>query len=1111
LRLVRLELFGFKSFCERTVFHFNEGITSIVGPNGCGKSNIVDAIIWTLGERGTRSLRIKDMDDVIFHGSNGRKGLNIAEVTITLSDEKGEYSVRRRIFRDGTNEYFLNGRPVRLKDIHDFFLGTGVGTNSYAIIEQGRIEAFVQMKPKERKILIDEAGGITRFKEKKEEAEKRLEEVRLNLERVEDILREVQSSYKKAELEWERWKRYMELVERKRGVEIQILLDGLRRMKRNFDRANEKFLRLREEINKKMDEERALEERLNLKGRELSLNEKVLTELELKVVAKEKDFEAKLKEINYKRNEISLLSLRQKEIEEKIKDTTEKIIFCEEELKRLTVEESKVTEYINRRSSELKALVDLVNEMKEEMKGKEMELEKKRMEFFGTVSELTEVNNKISEIERKKRERDERERRIKEEKEGLEKRISSLEEQILNLKVRLESKKAELAECEKKLSKRNRELMTLKEQIEERERLITSFRMEKKAKEEYLRELGQLTGQKKENGGQKKLIDVIKVNQIEEALLERYFGRELECYVIEEGAHTLHEYLTAPGNYIFFPEKGIFEKREDGIAIKFKWVESGKEALDRILSGEEGIFVNGSIVIDSRGIILKESNRDTIDLKAEKERRRIQKEIGELEEKIEFVSKEHSELLSSWNNLERDHRDFMQKIGSLKKENENLEKEIWTYEAVLKEAEERLRRLDDFEALEEETILDSETQTDLYERKELLSKKKDESDSEIRSLKFLVEESRRSLEEVWERQRKLEIELEREKSKIPRIQAEKGNRMKELKELKDLELRLFSEREECKKRIETEILSLEALEKDCELIKEECNSNAKRVEELKIGIGLLHEERERMGSELKEKRKEIERIRAKSEALEKEVLLLSEKISQVEKVLSSTYNIDPEMAEGELSPPSVLEEERRAIEEEIESLGEINFRAEKEYYELKERAEFLEKQKEDLKSAMESLRRTISKIDSVSKDIFFETLDRVNDYYKRYVHRLFLGGEGYLKYNPETEGVEMFAQPQGKKITRMEMLSGGEKALSSLALLLALIEVNPPPFCFMDEIDAPLDDANLTYLLQMIKDLSKKTQIIFITHNRLTMEVSGTIYGITMEEEGVSKIVSVRL
>jgi chromosome segregation protein len=604
---------------------------------------------------------------------------------------------------------------------------------------------------------------------------------------------------------------------------------------------------------------------------------------------------------------------------------------------------------------------------------------------------------------------------------------------------------------------------------------------------------------------------VIKVNQIEEALLERYFGRELECYVIEEGAHTLHEYLTAPGNYIFFPEKGIFEKREDGIAIKFKWVESGKEALDRILSGEEGIFVNGSIVIDSRGIILKESNRDTIDLKAEKERRRIQKEIGELEEKIEFVSKEHSELLSSWNNLERDHRDFMQKIGSLKKENENLEKEIWTYEAVLKEAEERLRRLDDFEALEEETILDSETQTDLYEKKELLSKKKDESDSEIRSLKFLVEESRRSLEEVWERQRKLEIELEREKSKILRIQAEKGNRMKELKELKDLELRLFSEREECKKRIETEILSLEALEKDCELIKEECNSNAKRVEELKIGIGLLHEERERMGSELKEKRKEIERIRAKSEALEKEVLLLSEKISQVEKVLSSTYNVDPEIAEGELSPPSVLEEERRAIEEEIESLGEINFRAEKEYYELKERAEFLEKQKEDLKSAMESLRRTISKIDSVSKDIFFETLDRVNDYYKRYVHRLFLGGEGYLKYNPETEGVEMFAQPQGKKITRMEMLSGGEKALSSLALLLALIEVNPPPFCFMDEIDAPLDDANLTYLLQMIKDLSKKTQIIFITHNRLTMEVSGTIYGITMEEEGVSKIVSVRL
>jgi len=245
MKLSRLEIFGFKSFLNRTVFQFGEGITSVVGPNGCGKSNIVDAIVWVLGERGTKSLRVKDMGDVIFHGSNGKRPVNIAEVTLDLTEGDKEFIVKRRIYRDGTNEYSLNGKIVRLKDVQDAFLGTGLGTNSYAIIEQGRIEALISMKPPERRIVIEEASGITRFEEKKRDAVARMTETSANLERIEDVYREVTVSFGKAEQEWERWKAYQELADRLHEIDRQLLLDGYARLRKRMTKVRERQADLR--------------------------------------------------------------------------------------------------------------------------------------------------------------------------------------------------------------------------------------------------------------------------------------------------------------------------------------------------------------------------------------------------------------------------------------------------------------------------------------------------------------------------------------------------------------------------------------------------------------------------------------------------------------------------------------------------------------------------------------------------------------------------------------------------------------------------------------------------------------------------------------------------
>ena len=303
LKLSRLEIFGFKSFLNRTVFQFGEGVTSIVGPNGCGKSNIVDAIVWALGERGTKSLRVKDMGDVIFHGSNGKRPVNIAEVSLELTDGDKDLVVKRRIYRDGMNEYFLNGNPVRLKDVQDVFLGTGIGLNSYAIIEQGKIESFIQMKPMERRIVIEETSGITRFEEKKRDAMARLEETSINLERVDDIYAEVTASFEKTEQEWQRWKAYQALADKLHEIDKEILLDGYSKIVKRIAKIQEKQGDLEAEIVKKEEDKTALKKEFDAKESEFSLTDNIVRQLEVDIKGKEKDMENRLLEIEYVKEE----------------------------------------------------------------------------------------------------------------------------------------------------------------------------------------------------------------------------------------------------------------------------------------------------------------------------------------------------------------------------------------------------------------------------------------------------------------------------------------------------------------------------------------------------------------------------------------------------------------------------------------------------------------------------------------------------------------------------------------------------------------------------------------------------------------------------------------
>ena len=299
MKLTSLDLLGFKSFLNRTSFRFNEGVTCIVGPNGCGKSNIVDAVAWVLGERGTKSLRVKEMGDVIFHGSAARKQVNMAEVAIGLMNEEKEYAIKRRIYRDGTNEYYINGETVRLKDVQDFLLGAGVGLHSYAIIEQGNIEYFTQMKPQDRRIAVEETSGITRFEQKKRDAYFRMEEVKANLERVEDVHREVIKNYEKALEESARLRACQDLKERLKEFDIALLRDGCAKLEKRAAKLKEREETLVRELEAAKEAIEGVKERMRTKEEEMGLIDSVARQVELDIKSKEKDMESRLLEIAY--------------------------------------------------------------------------------------------------------------------------------------------------------------------------------------------------------------------------------------------------------------------------------------------------------------------------------------------------------------------------------------------------------------------------------------------------------------------------------------------------------------------------------------------------------------------------------------------------------------------------------------------------------------------------------------------------------------------------------------------------------------------------------------------------------------------------------------------
>jgi len=1111
MRLLRLELFGFKSFLNRTVFQFGDGITSIVGPNGCGKSNIVDAIVWALGERGTKSLRIKDMGDVIFHGSNGRRPVNIAEVSVDLTDGSREINVKRRIYRDGTNEYYLNGDIVRLKDIHDTFLGTGVGANTYAIIEQGKIENFAQMKPLERRVVVEEASGITRFEEKKREAIGRMDEVSTNLDRVEDIYSEVTKSFEKAEGEWQRWKAYKELADKLHEIDRHILLQGYSRLTKRIGKIIERQQEVEEEARKEEEGKEKLKQELGAKDAEFSLTDNIIRQLEIDIKGLEKDMEGRLVEIDYINEEKTRLEKQGLALAEEKAALMSRADSYKNDIADLGRQVQAYGLDLTKEEGDELRLRETTEGLKAKIEEQEEKVEDGRTKLFVAMSALTDIRNKISEIERIAQERRKREeKRIQEE--------QRLKEILAELEVRCSSLKEALGKrVEEKLSALSGESETLKEsercakELDEAKNAVERLKGEKQAKEDVFRQLGGYDEAAEPSGGDTgKLINLIKVAEERERALEKFFSSELEYHVLtaRDPAGIAEAVEKGEGNYVFFPQRGMFTLNGDDVEINVQWIEAVQDALLRIEQGEEGVFMNDTVFVDSRGFIIREKDDKGVDLKKFKEKVRLEKELKELAAVIQGQEIFVRDLQSRYDATNSAYAERKRYREEKEKEAGDVEKEIIVVETELKTATEKLQELSSRLDVFDETAQASAVQ--LLQEKALLEKEKEDIESDMMSLREGLTAVKQGYEASLSAWHEITIGLERRRNALRMLHENIEQKGVAIQDIADEILGKDKETERLGAAIGECAGKISKFEKEYEDLRSDSERYLTRLEELKTALGNLHAEKHALQERIDAVNKAIDKIRSKREGADRDIAILTDKKDQITERLLTVYHI--ENPEGvELLPNPRIEEERAAISGQIADMGEINFRAEKEYLELKERASFLAQQKEDLKNAMDSLKKTITKIDNLSKELFNETFEKINDSFKKFTEMLFKGGKGYLSVNQENGGIEMFVQPAGKKVIRMELLSGGEKALISLALLLSIMDTKPSPFALMDEIDAPLDDANLSSLIEIIRGMSIKTQIVFITHNRITMESSNTIYGITMEEEGISKTVSVRL
>ena len=1175
MRIKRLEVIGFKSFCDKSVVHFHEPITGVVGPNGCGKSNIVDAIRWCMGEQSAKHLRGGAMQDVIFAGSDSRGPLGMCEVTLVFENDGNvpleylaysEIAVTRKLFRDGTSEYFLNKTPCRLRDITDFFLGTGIGAKAYSIIEQGRVGMIVSSKPEDRRFLIEEAAGITKYKVKKKAAEKKMEATRQNLLRVSDVVAEIEKQLASLRRQAQKAERYKQYKAELKDIELW--------------GASQRYIGY-------LCEERVADEALAevAQGREdaqaqLTAREAALETARLETAEEEERLSGMQSGLYELDNRIKLGEAEADHEEKEARQLGERAVEAGQEIELIDLQQDEDSSQLEARKRELdeletatagqaEALAErerLLREAKEGLAGVQQRVDGTRGEVGAAKADIAREEGQERASARRRDDLQLRCQRLQEEDTRLGKRAEELRVEVSKMAERLDGLrqlKLDLVEERTRLENRLQELKVLLAQSgAELDELTTELHKKKSRRhsleeiharyEGFARGTRAILSQKGERWGIRgPIADVIEAPAELEAAVAAVLAERLSAVVVESqevGVDAI-EYLKQKneGRAAFVPLNRLKAKQaapseneaellimqlrfEQEYADLAQWMFGGVvvvddllTALDRWRAGDKRTYVTREgEMLDTDGVVTGGSAESAAAGVLQQKR-----EIRELEELLVGLESRHAEL-TAMHTANKNERDHIQKtLDALRQDAHQSEMQLVTLDKDLQRMRDELER-----TTQRMGVLQSE-HAELDQQAREAARDAEEAQLALRAardrllgledqLSQLGRESVGLVDRVEEAQEaltalKIEVASASEKrtaltGAIQRLESERVTRA-ERRELLSRSITDGNQR--------ADELRGVAQARRSELI-ELAEERARRGEELTIARGSYEEKRAELGrieAELKLKRAELEGLLHKATQLELKLHDLRSARQHLEEAMAERYRLELKtiVHDHHLRPPVGEAETERAreLKDLIDRMGEINLNAIEEYNELEQRYTFLTGQKADLEQALAQLEEAIDRINKTSRERFREVFDLVNQRFQEIFPRCFRGGQARLVLTDEENllesGIEIIAQPPGKKNATVEMLSGGEKAMTAVALIFAIFLIKPSPFCLLDEVDAPLDEANVGRFNDLIREMTDRTQFIVITHNKRTMQIADTLYGVTMEEPGISKLVSVNL
>ena len=1208
MHLQSLELLGFKSFADKTLLNFHEGITAIVGPNGCGKSNVLDAARWVLGEQSAKSLRGDEMADVIFDGSEVRKPVGFAEVSLTFTDCADELGidwhdvrVTRRVYRDGNSEYLLNKTSCRLRDIQNLFADTGIGRAAYSMMEQGKIDMILSSRPEDRRTVFEEAAGVTKYKTQKREALRKLEATEANLLRIGDIIKEVKRQIGSLQRQAGKARRYQAMHDDLRVLDTHSSRKQLEALEADLAHCHAEIARLGESE----DSTRA---KIDAGENDLAEQRRALEEIDAQIAGSRSELQRLESEINAHRNRIQFNRQRAEELNELVERSRNDIAAAEtkraqqgKEIQEANVLIEKTRGALQSKETDLKKLSGQLSDLRTERSAHESKLETLQKAASEIESSIAELEEEISGLKIRRETTEENRRSLDTAVSTIEAARTRIQDEIAAARTTAENLQNKLDHCRAAVQTGGEKLRQHQQLVASMEKELTAIergQAEKESRLEILRQLNEegeglaqgsqavLKGLHPALAGRIKpalagaLVANLDVDQNFIPAIEAALGRNLQAIVLndaqlapeiiaalkgkklgqaalvvpqlangmakEHGKRAPEKSLGWAIHKVRAPEPlapllaqllhniAIFQNFEDALAAKKKHSEIAAATLDGELISTEGVVFGGSREASADSLLERKARISVLERESSeigKQRDALLKKCNDASGALEKASSELEDNRRSYETAEREKSDCDNRILFLTRELQEGEQkqtqvrvEQTTLARQIQAADERIAKLEDELAAEQATLEANQGEQEvLHAAQDDVAKREEEATEQLNELRLTV---------ATERQRYDHLIAQRQPMSAREAELAEAIATRQ-DEILNFEKRLTTQAEESRtaeSAIDQQTVQRAELERALAALTEQRRERSTTLNDAESNLRTIR-------NSLNDLRDSRSKEQVRQAELQLKVDNLTDRISRryqinlrefssdqsaFEKTLRTQLKRNDKVEGGtpatpgspELAPPHV-EGLIADLQTQLDNMGPVNLDAVHEYDELEERYKFLETQNNDLTNSRRELLDVIAQINSTTRKLFSETFAQVRINFREMFLELFGGGRADLSLLDENDplncGIEISAKPPGKQLQTVSLLSGGERSMVAVALLFAIYMVRPSPFCILDEVDAAMDEGNINRFIRVLDRFVEQSQFIIITHNKRTIAKADVLYGVTMEERGVSKLVGMKL